>query len=106
MCGFAAVVVFLSSVSMVFAQASAVAQEFVDSINDIFLFPLINLLLGIAIVFFLWGGFQYVANADNDSARQTGARHLLWGLIGITVMVSALAILNMAAGTFSVPVPG
>lgn len=97
---------FFVGVSQACAQASAVAQGFVDNINTIFLFPLINLLLGVAIVVFMWGGFQYVANADNDSARQAGARHLLYGVIGIMVMVSALAILNLAAGTFGIAVPG
>lgn len=87
---------------LVYAQNSGVdqAREFVGRINDAILFPLISLLLGIAMIVFLYGAFEYVANADNDSARETGRQHMLWGVVGFLVMVSAMAILEIAASTF------
>lgn len=82
------------------SDAQIAAQCIVDRLNDTILFPLIALMSGIALLVFLWGGFEYVRNADNDSARQQGQNHLLYGIVGLLVMVSAYAILNVAAGTF------
>lgn len=98
--GASAVPLFLVSILYTQAAAVDVAKGFVAKINQVILFPLITLMMGIAFVVFLYGGFEYVMNADNDSARQTGARHLLWGVIGFLVMVSAMAVLSIAANTF------
>ncbi len=88
------------------AQAvSAAAASFLTKFKAAILFPLISLLLGAAIVYFLWGIFQMVMNADNAEARITGRSHMLWGVIGIVVMLSALALLKIAANTFGVSVP-
>ena len=90
------------------AQASShvvAAQGFVDKINKAILFPLIMLMMAVAFLFFLYGAFEYVKNANNESARETGRNHLMYGVIGMLVMLSALAILNIAAGTFGLSVP-
>src|SRR6056297_3448678 len=82
------------------SDAQIAAQCFVDQINTYILFPLITLLSAIAFLYFLWGAFEYIRNADNDQGRQTGRSHMIYGVIGLTVMISAYAILNIAAGTF------
>src|SRR3989344_4778119 len=76
------------------------AAEFVGRFNDAILFPLIALLSGIAFLFFIYGSAVYIFNADNDAARADGKKHIMYGLIGLTVMVSAYAILTLAANTF------
>ena len=81
-------------------KARIVAKELVAKINDAILFPLIALLMAIAFLMFLWGVFEFVKNADNQTARETGRRHLLFGVIGMLIMLSAYAILSIAAGTF------
>lgn len=86
------------------SSAVGVAQEFLARINDAVLFPLIVLLLGIAFTFFLYGAFEYVAGANNPQMRQQGQRHLLFGILGLVVMVSAYGILLLAAGTFGISV--
>lgn len=85
-------------------SAGATAAAFVDKINEIILFPLIVLLMAIAMLVFIWGGFQYVAGANEPVKREEGRRHLLWGVIGFLVMVSAYAILEVAARTFGIDV--
>lgn len=81
-------------------EAQIVAQEFLSKINEAILFPLITLLMAIALLIFLYGAFEYVKGASNDGDRETGKRHLLWGTIGMLVMLSAMTILYLAAGTF------
>jgi heme/copper-type cytochrome/quinol oxidase subunit 2 len=82
------------------AAAVAEASNFVAKINDIILFPLIALLSGIALLVFVYGCAQYILNAASDQAREEGKKHIMYGVIGLVVMISAFAILNIAAGTF------
>lgn len=82
----------------------AAAQDLVTRINDVFLFPLIALLSAVAFIVFLYGAFEYVRNSASQEGRQTGQRHLLYGVIGLLVMFSAYTILQIAAGTFGVSV--
>lgn len=86
-------------------DARAIAGPFIDKIQGAILFPLISLLLGVALLVFLWGVFAYIKNAEGDEARETGKKHMLFGIIGLVVMVSAFAILKIAAQTFGITVP-
>lgn len=76
------------------------ASNLVAQINTIIVYPLIALFLALAVLMFVWGGFQYLYNAEDASARKDGQRHMLFGLIGIVVMVSAYTILAIAVRTF------
>jgi len=91
-------------IPIAYASAQGQAQCFVDKINQVLLFPLITLLMALAFLIFIYGAFEYVKNANNDAARETGRQHLFYGVIGMLVMLSAMAILNIAAGTFGLSV--
>lgn len=86
-------------------SAENVARGFLATFNQAILYPLITLMLTIALVVFLFGAFQFIAGAGSEGVREKGRRHLLWGIIGMLVMISAYAILSIAAGTFGVDVP-
>lgn len=88
-----------------YAAPADVAAGFLVKLNEIIIYPLITLMMGIALLVFLYGCFEFIMNADNDSARSTGKKHILWGIIGFVVMVSAYAILEVATGTFGIMVP-
>lgn len=85
-------------------EGTELAHSFVAQLNAVILFPLIALLTTLAILVFLWGGFQYVYNANSDQGRATGRSHMLWGIIGLLVMLSAYAILTIAGNTFGLDV--
>ena len=92
---------FLGFITMAFAQsAEAQAASFVATFNEVILFPTIALLSAVAFLVFLWGTAEYLFNAANDQARQQGVKHITFGIIGLVVMVSAFAILSLAAATF------
>lgn len=86
------------------AEHTDAANAFVGKFQQIILFPLMGLLLSLALLVFIWGAFEFVRNADSDEGRNTGKRHMLFGIIGMLIMVSALAILKIAAGTFGLTV--
>lgn len=92
----------------VFAFASG-ANEFVSkptSVNDllnrigtVIVNPLIYLLFAAAFVVFVWGLVQFVANLNNEEARATGGKHMLWGIIGMAIMVGVTGIVNIIQNT-------
>ncbi len=78
------------------------AANFVDKVNEIILFPLILLLTGVAMLYFMYGAFLYIARSDDPHAHEEGRSHMLWGVVGLFVMLMAFTILSVAAGTFGV----
>ena len=85
--------------------AKAEALAFVQTVNTVFLFPLISLLMGIAFIVFLYGSAVYIMNAGNETARAEGKKHITYGIIGLVVMVTAYTLLTIAANTFGLDVP-
>lgn len=84
------------------ADSAAVtyAKSLLVKIDNVILFPLISLMMGVAFLMFLYGAFEYVRNADSEQGRLQGRMHLIWGVVGMLIMVSAYGILSIAAGTF------
>ena len=62
--------------------------------------PAIEILLGLAVLYFVWGIFKFVQNADSPEARQDGGRHILFATIGIFVMVSVFGIMAIIQNSF------
>jgi hypothetical protein len=42
----------------------------------------------------------YIVNSNNQQARGEGVRHILWGVVGLVVMLSAYSILSIVVATF------
>lgn len=62
------------------------------------------LFLSAAVVFFLWGVLQFVMSAGDDEAREKGKSHIIWGVIGITVMISVWALVTWLTSTLGLTV--
>jgi len=65
------------------------------NINNEIITPIIYLLLTLAIVYFIWGVFDFIRNADSAEKRTDGYKHMIWGIVGIFIMVSAKGIVNL-----------
>jgi len=61
--------------------------------------PIILFLMAAALFIFLWGIAEYIRGSDSDSVRTTGKQHMLWGLVGLFIMVSAYTILKVLVDT-------
>ena len=61
---------------------------------------LIGLLIGLAVLLFLIGVLRYVAAGDNEDARKKGRDLIIYGIIGLAVMVSVWGLVNMILATF------
>lgn len=55
----------------------------------------IALLFVLATVYFLWGVVQYVVGAGGKEEQlKQGKQHMLWGIIGMAIMLSAWGIVE------------
>jgi len=63
--------------------------------------PLVTLMIAVAVVVFLYGVFEFVRNAESSEERKKGGMHMLWGAIGLFIMVTAYGILNLILGTIN-----
>lgn len=83
--------------------AQAVEQQSVAGILD-FIIELINIavpiIIALAVLVFLWGVLRYVVASDEE-AKGKGKNMMLWGIVGIFVMVSVWGLVNILQNTFN-----
>lgn len=74
-------------------------------VNEVILNPLITLAFAVALVYFLYGVFQFIKDADDSDAREQGKQHILWGLVGMFIMISVFGIIRIVLNTFGISLP-
>jgi len=63
---------------------------------------LIPLLIAAAVVCFIWGVLKFILNADDATKREEGRQFIIWGILGLFIMVSIWGIVNILNATFGV----
>ncbi len=82
------------------AYASAI-DTFMGKVDAQIINPLILLLFALALAYFLYGVFEFIANWDNEENRTTGKTHMLWGIVGLAIMIGVWFILGAIVSTFN-----
>lgn len=82
--------------------AYASVDSFVMNVNKLIINPLIAFIFALALVYFLYGIFEFISNAENEEKKTTGKNHMIWGIIGIVIMMGVFTILNMIMNTFNI----
>ena len=81
-------------------NASGVAfNTLLNKILDNIVTPVIYLIVALAVVYFVWGVLVFIQNADNTEKREDGYKHMIWGIIGMFIMLSAKGIINIIMST-------
>ena len=55
-----------------------------------------------SVVMFIWGVVQYVINSDEEAKKEKGKQFMIWGIIGLTVMVSVWGLVRIVGTTFNI----
>jgi hypothetical protein len=63
-------------------------------INDV-INPLIVVLVTVAIAVFFWGIIGFIWNSGSEEKRTTGKQHIIWGLVGLFIMLTAAGIIQI-----------
>lgn len=72
----------------------------VFDINRTILNPLIQFAFVVAFVIFIWGLAEFIRGANNPEARKKGQDHMLWGTVGLVIMVGVYGIILILVNTF------
>jgi hypothetical protein len=62
--------------------------------------PVIPVIVSLTVAYFLWGTTQYIMYGDDPNKRSEGRKKMIWGIIGLSVMMSFWAFARMVKGTF------
>ena len=68
------------------------------SIMNAYLLPL---LIAIAVFVIIFGAFQFVTGAGDEEKRKIGKDKILWGIVGVVVMLVVWGLINIVLATFS-----
>lgn len=82
--------------------ASTSLNGFIGNVDTMIINPLIGLLFALAIVYFLYGVFEFLSNQENEEKKTTGKQHMIWGIIGITIMMGVWTILGILLNTMGI----
>ena len=59
-------------------------------------------MFAIAAVYFAYGIFEFIKDSDSADAREKGKQHIIWGLIGMFIMVGVFFITDVILGTIGI----
>jgi len=82
--------------------AYATLDSFIGNVDRMIINPLILFLFALAVVYFLYGVLEFIMNQDNEEAKTKGKSHMLWGIIGITIMMGAFTIMTILLSTLGI----
>jgi len=70
-------------------------EEIIDKVAQEVINPFLVFLGVLATIIFLWGIVEFMVNADNEKKRDEGKKHILWGIIGLAIMLGAFGIMRI-----------
>ncbi len=71
------------------------------AVNKEIINPFITLLFAVAILAFIWGLVEFIQGSDNEEKKTKGQQHMLWSILGMVVMVSAIGIMHLIVNSIS-----
>jgi hypothetical protein len=97
--------VLLSVLSFVVLHNKAFAETKVERlirvIQEQLINPFITFLFIVATFVFIWGIIEFIAGASNEEARTNGKKHMMWGIIGLGIMLSVKLIIEVFKAFFA-----
>ncbi|MEK9209267.1 MAG: pilin [Patescibacteria group bacterium] len=89
------------SLAPVLAFAADIETDVVRPLQGI-LDALIPLLMVAAFVVFLWGIVKFITSGGDEEKKKSAKSLIIYGLIGLFVMVAVWGIIKLVQGTFGV----
>ena len=91
--------------AMPLMAAAATIADIVGTIRSI-VNSIVPLFMVIAVAVFLWGIIKYITAAGDEEKAKSARGYIIYGLIGIFVMVAFWGIIQVVASTFNVQTGG
>jgi len=84
---------------------ATVISTFLGKVNQFILNPLIVLMFVVALVVFFWGLVEFIYKAGSEEGREVGKRNMIYGIVGMFIMVGVYGIINLILSTFGLDTP-
>ena len=82
------------------------AHGLADKLTSVIIDPIIALIFAAGLLVFIYGIVEYIWGLSNETeSKETGKQHMLYGIIGMFIMVASYTILKIIANTINVPLP-
>ncbi len=62
---------------------------------------IVPFIVGLAVFVIIWGIFTYITQASNEEKREEAKKYILWGVVGVFMMLSIWGFVNILLNTFS-----
>ncbi|TSC69603.1 MAG: hypothetical protein G01um101456_90 [Parcubacteria group bacterium Gr01-1014_56] len=80
--------------------------ELANKLSTVIINPILALIFAAGLLVFIWGVVEFMWGLSNETGKkEEGKQHMLWGLIGMVIMVAAYSILTIVANTLNVSLP-
>ncbi len=76
-------------------------DQLLGKIQDKIVNPIIGLLFALAALYFVYGVYEFLRSDIGDADKEKGRQHMLWGVIGMAIMVSVFGILTAICNTIN-----
>lgn len=80
-------------------------QPILEKAVQVIINPIIQILFVVATIVFVYGVFEFIRGAENPEVRKQGQQHMLWGIIGLAIMVSVFTIVGILLNSIGAETP-
>ncbi len=77
------------------AEASEGVDSLLNAVNKVIINPIIIFIFSLGVVLFLFGIVKYLLNPSDENIVKESKNHMLWGLLGMLIMISVFGIMNL-----------
>lgn len=76
-------------------------NEVVDKLKNLILNPIEKILIVAGTLLFLWGVVEFIAGASSEDKRTQGKRHMIWGIVGLAIILGARGVIKVLENFFT-----
>ena len=72
----------------------------VGKLEKFIIYPVIVVVFALGFFLFIWGLVEFLWKLNEGGDNKEGKQHMLWGIVGMLIMVSVWGILELLDNTF------
>lgn len=76
--------------------------DLLDRIVDYVIDPAVKVVFTLGLFFFLWGLVEFLWNLKDGQVSENGKNHMVYGMVGMLIMVSVYGIIALIMNTFGI----
>ncbi len=93
----------ISSSGVVYAQSTSV-DNLITKFGTYIVDPILLVIFATGFFMFMWGLFQFMVNVSRGEDTSSGKQHMIYGTLGMLIMVSVYGIIAFLDNTFGLNV--